>query len=118
MEALNELKEYAKVNGNIMMCQKANQQFNWNGDFRFEPLDEKRHTPEILERAYVGEYKGETGVVRQFTPRECFRLMGFNDEYKIVVQDTMAWRQAGNAIVVNVLEAIISEMRNKGILKC
>lgn len=108
----------AKVNDEIMMCQKANQQFNWNGDFRFEPLDEKRHTPEILERAYVGEYKGETGVTRQLTPRECFRLMGFNDDYKIVVHDTMAWRQAGNAIVVNVLEAIINEMRNKGILKC
>ena len=44
--------------------------------------------------------------------------MGFDDDYKIVVHDTMAWRQAGNAIVVNVLEAIINEMRNKGILKC
>lgn len=108
----------AKVNGEIMMCQKANQQFNWNGDFRFEPLDSNRHTPEILERAYVGEYKGEKGVTRQLTPRECFRLMGFDDDYKIVVHDTMAWRQAGNAIVVNVLEAIINEMRNKGILKC
>ena len=108
----------AKVNGTIMMCQKANQQFNWNGDFRFEPLDYQRHTPEILQRAYVGQYQGQYGVARQLTPRECFRLMGFTDEYKIVVRDTMAWRQSGNAIVVNVLEAIINEMRNKGILKC
>lgn len=108
----------AKVNGDIMMCQKANQQFNWNGDFRFEPLDTQRHTPEILERAYVGEYKGVTGVTRQLTPRECFRLMGFADDYKIVVHDTMAWRQAGNAIVVNVLEAIIKEMQKKGLLGC
>lgn len=108
----------AKVNGDVMMCQKANQQFNWNGDFRFEPLDPQRHTPEVLQRAYVGEYHGERGVTRQLTPRECFRLMGFNDDYKIVVHDTMAWRQAGNAIVVNVLEAIINEMRNKGILQC
>lgn len=108
----------AKVNGKIMMCQKANQQFNWNGDFRFETFDENKHTPKVLERAYVGEYQGEKGVARQLTPRECFRLMGFNDDYKIVVHDTMAWRQAGNAIVVNVLEAIISEMRDKGILEC
>lgn len=108
----------AKVNGTIMMCQKANQQFNWNGDFRFEALDYTKHTLDILERAYIGEYKGQRGVVRQLTPRECFRLMGFSDDYKIVVHDTMAWRQAGNAIVVNVLEAIIKEMMNKGILKC
>ena len=100
------------------MCQKANQQFNWNGDFRFEVLDYTKHTPDILERAYIGEYKGERGVIRQLTPRECFRLMGFDDDYKIVVHDTMAWRQAGNAIVVNVLEAIIKEMSDKGILKC
>lgn len=108
----------AKVNGDIMMCQKANQQFNWNGDFRFEPLNPNKHTEEILQRAYVGEYKGVTGVTRQLTPRECFRLMGFRDDYKIVVHDTMAWRQAGNAIVVNVLEAIINELRSKGILEC
>ena len=44
--------------------------------------------------------------------------MGFNDDYKIVVHDNMAWRQAGNAIVVNVLEAIIDEMIDKGLLKC
>ena len=63
-------------------------------------------------------YKGDKGVTRQLTPKECFRLMGFSDKYKIVVNDNMAWRQAGNAIVVNVLEAIIKEMRSKGILKC
>ena len=108
----------AKLNGEIMMCQKANQQFNWNGDFRFEPLDKKRHTKEILDRAYIGEYKGELGVTRQLTPRECFRLMGFNDDYKIVVNDTVAWRQAGNAIVVDVLEAIINELRRVGALQC
>ena len=108
----------AKVNGTIMMCQKANQQFNWNGDFRFEPLDVRRHTPEILARAYIGEYRGVRGVTRQLTPRECFRLMGFDDAYKIVVNDTTAWRQAGNSIVVNVLEAILGELNRAGILPC
>jgi DNA (cytosine-5)-methyltransferase 1 len=71
-----------------------------------------------MDRAYLGEYNGQKGVARQLTPRECFRLMGFNDDYRIVVHDNMAWRQAGNAIVVNVLEAIIDEMINKGLLKC
>ena len=108
----------ARINRTVMMCQKANQQFNWNGDFRFEVYDKKKHNREIMDRAYLGEYNGQKGVARQLTPRECFRLMGFNDDYRIVVHDNMAWRQAGNAIVVNVLEAIIDEMINKGLLKC
>ena len=108
----------ARINRSVMMCQKANQQFNWNGDFRFEVYDKRKHTKEIMDRAFLGEYNGQRGVARQLTPRECFRLMGFNDDYKIVVHDNMAWRQAGNAIVVNVLESIIDEMRDKGLLKC
>ena len=99
-----------------MMCQKANQQFNWNGDFIFEPLDTDRHNNDILKRAFIGEYLGVKGVCRQLTPRECLRLMGFADDYKIVVKDTMAWRQSGNAIVVNVLEAIVNELIDKELL--
>lgn len=108
----------AQVNAPIMKCQKANQQFNWNGDFVFEQFDEKRHTKDIMTRAYKSEFRGEIGVARQLTPRECFRLMGFRDTYKIVVNDNMAWRQAGNAIVVNVLESIVQEMINKGLIQC
>lgn len=32
----NRLKRYTQINGNIALCQKANQQFNWHGDFIFE----------------------------------------------------------------------------------
>ena len=106
----------AQVGLDIMTCQKANQQFNWNGTFIFEPLSDK-HTPEILKRAYVGEWKGQRGVCRMFTPRECLRLMGFPDSYKIVVNDHMAWRQSGNSIVVNVLEAIMNELIKTGIFE-
>lgn len=106
----------AQVGLDIMTCQKANQQFNWNGTFIFEPLSEK-HTPEILKRAYIGDWKGKRGVCRMFTPRECLRLMGFPDSYKIVVNDHMAWRQSGNSIVVNVLEAIMGEIIKTGIFE-
>lgn len=109
-------KNRAKVNGEIMMCQKANQQFNWNGDFVFEPLEKVEDNPEIMARAYVGSYNGGVGVTRKLTPRECLRLMGFSDEYKIAVDDNMAWRQSGNAIVVNVLEEILKELFKKGLL--
>ena len=32
----NKMKRYTQINGNIALCQKANQQFNWHGDFIFE----------------------------------------------------------------------------------
>jgi DNA (cytosine-5)-methyltransferase 1 len=32
----NRNKRYTQINGNIALCQKANQQFNWHGDFVFE----------------------------------------------------------------------------------
>lgn len=38
------------------------------------------------------------------------RLMGFSDSYKIVVPNVWAYRQAGNSIVVNVLEALDKEI--------
>jgi len=105
----------AKLNSPIMRTQKANQQFNWNGDFVFEELDSKKHTTKVLERAYVGNWNGKRGVCRQLSHRECMRLMGFHDSYKIVVPNVPAYRQAGNSIVVNVLEAVVSEIIRTGV---
>lgn len=47
---------------------------------------------------------------RRLTPRECARLMGFPDEFKIVVSDTKAYKQFGNSVVVPVVEHIAREM--------
>ena len=51
---------------------------------------------------------------RMLTPKECFRLMGFDDEsyYRAsyVVSDTQLYKQAGNSIVVDVLIAIFKEL--------
>ena len=43
---------------------------------------------------------------RRLTPRECARLMGYPDTFKIVVSDTQAYRQFGNSVVVPVVERI------------
>lgn len=52
--------------------------------------------------------------IRKLTPLECWRLMGFDDEdfYKAekVNSNTQLYKQAGNSIVVNVLEAIFKMM--------
>lgn len=36
----NKNKRYTQINGEIMLCQKANQQFNWHGDFVFESAED------------------------------------------------------------------------------
>jgi DNA (cytosine-5)-methyltransferase 1 len=43
---------------------------------------------------------------RRLTPKECARLMGFPEEHKIVVSDTQAYRQFGNAVVPPVAKAV------------
>lgn len=47
---------------------------------------------------------------RRLTPRECARLMGFPDEFKIEVSDTQAYRQFGNSVVPDVVYWIGKEM--------
>lgn len=158
----NKTKKYTQINGNVALCQKANQQFNWHGDFVFESIaksknpkfdeflfdvrdvEEKYYLSEKVKRYvlaggtknfrtsketdlsvarpilqsmhkmhragvdnYVTHHKGR---IRKLTPRECLRLMGFPDDFKIVVSDTQVYRQAGNSIVVNVLTALLKQM--------
>lgn len=43
---------------------------------------------------------------RRLTPRECARLQGYPDEFKIVVSDTQAYRQFGNSVVVPLMSEI------------
>lgn len=47
---------------------------------------------------------------RRLTPREMFRLQGFPDSYKIVVSGRQASRQAGNAVPVNLVKAVILKL--------
>lgn len=47
---------------------------------------------------------------RRLTPRECARLMGFDDTFKIVVSDTQAYKQFGNSVVVPVIKAVAKIM--------
>lgn len=154
----NKNKRYTQINGDVMLCQKANQQFNWHGDFVFEscnlqefdefifdvneveekyylsdkvrtyvlaggtknfktstktdlpvarPLLQSMHK---MHRAGVDNYVTHTGRIRKLTPRECLRLMGFRDSFRIAVSNTQMYRQAGNSIVVNVLIALLKQM--------
>jgi DNA (cytosine-5)-methyltransferase 1 len=48
---------------------------------------------------------------RRLTPRECARLMGFPDSFKIPVSDTRAYKQFGNSVVVPVIQAVANVMQ-------
>lgn len=159
----NREKSYTQINGDIALCQKRNQQFNWHGDFVYHPVaegeafeedfdefifdvrevEEKYYLSEKvaryvlaggtknfrtstktdldvarpllqtmhkMHRAGVDNYVTHKGRIRKLTPRECLRLMGFKDSFKIVVSDTSLYQQSGNSIVVDVLIAILKQM--------
>ena len=61
-------------------------------------------------RASVNNYVTTNGRIRALTVRETYRLMGFPDDFKIVVSKAQALKQSGNSIVVDVLVAILKEI--------
>lgn len=139
----NLQKRYTQINGNVALCQKANQQFNWHGDFVTSPYLEKYYLSEKVQdyvlstgtknfhskpetdldiarpllstmakmhRAGVDNYVTRGERLRKLTPRECLRLMGFSDDFNIVVSDTQMYKQAGNSIVVDVLMHLLNSI--------
>lgn len=146
-------KRYTQIDGEIQLCQKKNQQFNWHGDFVFEEENKDKEklmddldkyflsekvkkyvlasgtkgfyskpetdleiarplltTMHKMHRAGVDNYVTTEGRLRKLTPRECLRLMGYCDSFKIVVSDTAVYQQAGNSIVVDVMMAIVKQI--------
>ena len=55
-----------------------------------------------MHRACQDNYVTQDKGVRRLTPRECARLQGFPDDFKIDVSDSQAYKQFGNAVTVNV----------------
>jgi DNA (cytosine-5)-methyltransferase 1 len=48
--------------------------------------------------------------IRRLTPREMLRLQGFPDSFKIICNDSQTRKQAGNAVPVNVIKAVLKEV--------
>ena len=64
----------------------------------------------VLEtNTFVEKYR-----IRKLTPKECWRLMGFKDEQFLkaeqVCSNSQLYKQAGNSIVVNVMEEIFKNI--------
>lgn len=79
--------------------------------------------PKVIHISKTMTTEGGTGAlaedirVRKLTPKECWRLMGFSDEdfekAAEVNSKTQLYKQAGNSIVVNVLEEILGGLYRK-----
>ena len=54
--------------------------------------------------------RGRADIPRRLTPRECARLMGFREKFKIPVSDSQAYRQFGNSVVPPIVASIGREM--------
>lgn len=67
-----------------------------------------------MHRAGVDNYVTDpkVGKVRRLTPRECLRLMGYDDSFRQVVSDTQMYKQAGNSIVVDVFVHLLQAIDN------
>ena len=91
-----EIADYVEID------KYAVKSYNAIHNTNFEPQD-------IKEGVVLDDLK-----IRKLTPKECWRLMGFDDtdfdKAKQVNSDTQLYKQAGNSIVVNVLEEILKKL--------
>lgn len=68
--------------------------------------------------AYGGGVGAKTGLylingkIRKLSPRECARLQGFPEYFKINIKPTQAYKQFGNSVSVNVLQHITKSIVN------
>ena len=60
----------------------------------------------LMRNSEILVYQGEQLRPRRLTPRECARLMGFPDTFRIPVSDTQAYRQFGNSVVMPVIREV------------
>ena len=85
------------------------------GNGQICPTLTTENIPSVIEE-WTWEIDGELYLIRirKLTPRECWRLMGFTDEDFEKAQDvnsnTQLYKQAGNSIVVPVLEGIFKQL--------
>jgi len=72
-----------------------------------------------VEEAYCLDSNASQGVgsltnnLRRLTPIECERLQGYPDDWTSGVSNTQRYKQCGNAVTVNVIEAIIRSWTNR-----
>ena len=107
-----DYKCISRHNGNAVICavltpdrtekRQNGRRMKEPGEASFTLTAQDRHGVAML---------GENIRIRRLTPRECWRLQGFPDEYfdkakAAGISDTQLYKQAGNGVTVNVARAI------------
>ena len=54
--------------------------------------------------------------IRKLLPRECANVSGFPKNFKLSDNPNVSYKQFGNTVVVNVIQHILSELRNQRFL--
>lgn len=115
------------INPNVAQPLMAKGQQNWTGSFISPDIENLEKSTEIggTEPTKINLKNGEQitsdqkdrmqGLrIRKLTPKECWRLMGWDDESfekaEQVNSNSQLYKQAGNGIVVNCLAALIKQM--------
>ena len=108
----------------LVLNEKANLNFNLVSTIRVGTVGkggqgERIYSPKgiaITLSAYGGGIFSKTGgylinnKTRKLHPRECARIMGFPDDFKLNSNTSQAYKQLGNSVVVDVLQYIIMQI--------
>ena len=118
--ALDEQNKYIRTDGTVgtIMTDGSSPKHN---NRVLEPLKCIDTLTELLdpnltpdERGHISREIAKDYRIRKLTPKECWRLMGFDDtdfdKAVKVCSNTQLYKQAGNSIVVNVLEGILNAL--------
>ena len=103
---------------NTCLVQPVDRDYNKKGEERKVHIETKddgvSHTLRTNAETMVNENKMQGLRIRKLTPKECWRLMGWDDESfekaEKVNSNSQLYKQAGNGIVVNCLAALIKQM--------
>ncbi|MDT2230695.1 DNA cytosine methyltransferase [Paenibacillus larvae] len=96
-----------------MYCYSENAQYNYNRkirrDWDLTGSEARTRVPQVVTES-TSRYR-----IRKLTPRECWRLQGFTDDQldkarSAGVSDSQLYKQAGNAVTVNVTHAIAQRL--------
>jgi DNA (cytosine-5)-methyltransferase 1 len=63
-------------------------------------------------------YLPKLDKVRKLTVKECYKIMGFNDDFKMSNKISAKYNQIGNSVAVNITQEISHQILNQGLLNC
>ena len=112
----------SKFDGTTYCLDTGNAQaIEWVADYRYDEglrIRKDKISPCLNSSMSINESLSSAGTlikqnkIRRLTPIECERLQGFPDNHTEGVSDTQRYRQCGNSITVNVIEAILKNLLN------